>query len=233
MRIIAALSKGGRASFISHLDVQRTLQRAMRRADLPLRFSNGFNPHPEMHFATALSTGDESCCEWFDVLLDKAVIPEAFCKVLNAELPEGLSVAEAFEGKEVGFGSLTARLTAAEYRISFTPDTPAAPGTVEAALTAILKEKEIIIDKRTKGGMKKHDMRPQLLSARVLCDDGKRCELLVTGELTAAGGLRTEALMQVLTLRAGLTGEYRCRRTNMFFDGTLPLPVLPTAGVPV
>ena len=71
MRIIAALSKGGRGAVLSHLDIQRTLQRAMRRADIPLRYSKGFNPHPELHFATALSTGARGMWEWFDVELEE------------------------------------------------------------------------------------------------------------------------------------------------------------------
>lgn len=223
MRIIAALSKLNRASYLSHLDIQRTLQRAMRRADLPLRYSNGFNPHPEVHFATALSTGDESVCEWFDVLLDGMLTPASFTERLNAALPEGLCVSGAFEGTEIGFGSLTARLRAAEYRLEIQTDRPA---NVQAALESLLNEKEIIIDKRTKGGIKPHDMRPQVLDAKILKSEADTYTLKVTGTLTAAGGLRTEAFVKVLLERMGANGTFHCCRTGMFFDGSLPLPVL-------
>ena len=223
MRIIAALSKLNRASYLSHLDIQRTLQRAMRRADLPLRYSNGFNPHPEVHFATALSTGDESVCEWFDVLLDGTLTPECFTERLNAALPEGLSVSDAFEGPEIGFGSLTARLRAAKYRLEFQTDGAAL---LQAALDGMLNETAIIIDKRTKGGIKPHDMRPQVLDARILQNKENACILEVTGTLTAAGGLRTEAFVKVLLERANCEGTFHCCRIGMYFDGSLPLPVL-------
>ena len=54
MRIIAKLAKGDEVRFVSHLDIQRLLQRAFRRAGIPLAYSQGFNPHPQLSFATAL-----------------------------------------------------------------------------------------------------------------------------------------------------------------------------------
>ena len=55
MRIIVSFYKHEQVMFVSHLDMQRLFQRAFRRADLPLAYSNGFNPHPLLSFATALS----------------------------------------------------------------------------------------------------------------------------------------------------------------------------------
>ncbi|MBQ6865648.1 MAG: DUF2344 domain-containing protein, partial [Clostridia bacterium] len=86
MRIIAALHERGRAAYLSHLDMQRTLQRALRRADMPLVYSQGFNPHPLVAFAGALSTGYESEREWFDVRLEGEIIPTDFEARLN-EMP--------------------------------------------------------------------------------------------------------------------------------------------------
>ena len=70
MKIIAAFEKTKEISYTSHLDVQRTLQRAFRRANLPLAFSKGFNPHPKLSFATALATGYTSAGEWLEVELE-------------------------------------------------------------------------------------------------------------------------------------------------------------------
>ena len=61
--MIAEFEKKGRMVWFSHLDLQSTMQRALRRAELPVRFSQGFNPHVELAFATALSVGAESLCE--------------------------------------------------------------------------------------------------------------------------------------------------------------------------
>ena len=70
MRIIASFYKHDEVRFVSHLDMQRLFQRAFRRAGLPLSYSKGFNPHPLLSFATALSVGYTSECEYFDVFLD-------------------------------------------------------------------------------------------------------------------------------------------------------------------
>ena len=86
MKLIAAYHKGREVALISHLDIQRTLQRAFRRAGLPLLYSNGFNPHPQMSFATAAATGMTSECEWFEVQLSQELAPEDFLRRANAAL---------------------------------------------------------------------------------------------------------------------------------------------------
>ena len=77
MRIIAALHETGRAAYLSHLDMQRTLQRALRRADMPLMYSQGFNPHPQIaialygekvaHGSTLAYVAEEIVRAYFDV----------------------------------------------------------------------------------------------------------------------------------------------------------------------
>ena len=80
--------------FVSHLDIQRLLQRAFRRADIPLSYSQGFNPHPQLSFATALSTGYTSDAEWVDVKLDKNMEAGDFLDKVNHVMPEGFALAE-------------------------------------------------------------------------------------------------------------------------------------------
>ena len=95
MRLIARLTKLEPVRFVSHLDILRLLQRAFRRAGVPLSYSQGFNPHPLLSFATALSTGYTSGAEWIDVKLDKDMDTDDFLLSVNAALPVG------FEFKEV------------------------------------------------------------------------------------------------------------------------------------
>ena len=113
MKLIAAYHKGQEIAMISHLDIQRTLQRAFRRAGLPLLYSGGFNPHPQFSFATAAATGMSSDGEWFEVQLYEDVSPEEFLRRANDALPNGMSVSDAFIAPE-NFGSLgcTVRVTA-------------------------------------------------------------------------------------------------------------------------
>lgn len=226
MRIIAALHETGRAAYLSHLDMQRTLQRSLRRADMPLLYSQGFNPHPLMAFAGALSTGFESEREWFDVRLEGEIDPRKFEARLNAVLPEGMAVSHAMEAPE-GLSTLTGRLAAARYTLWVRPERAMTAAEVGSALEKLLQSEELMVEKRTKSGaMVPQNIRPQLYEARLMDSDGGSFTLDVLGELTAGGGLRTEAFVNVLLDFLGSAGSFRCRREEMYFDGVPGLPSL-------
>ncbi len=226
MRIIAALHETGRAAYLSHLDMQRTLQRALRRADMPLLYSQGFNPHPLMAFAGALATGAESEREWFDVRLDGEIAPADFEARLNAVLPEGMAVSHAMEAPE-GLSTLTGHLAAARYTLWVRPEKAILAAEVNSALNKLLDSSELMVQKRTKSGaMVPQNIRPQLYEARLTGRDGESFILDVLGELTAGGGLRTEAFVNVLLDFLGSAGSFRCRREEMYFDEVPGLPSL-------
>ena len=75
--------------FISHLDLQRLLQRAFRRAEINLSYSQGFNPHPKMSYGNALALGVESQGEYVDIEIEDDITVEEFLKRINEELPKG------------------------------------------------------------------------------------------------------------------------------------------------
>ena len=137
MKIIAAFEKTKEISYTSHLDVQRTLQRAFRRADLPLAFSKGFNPHPKLSFATALATGYTSAGEWIEVELDKELTPEVFTERVNAALPDGMRFVSAFVADD-GFPTLSKLLVAAKYVVTLYTDAPVTTEQLHAAVDAIM-----------------------------------------------------------------------------------------------
>lgn len=225
MRMFAVYQKSEALSFISHLDIQRTLQRAFRRARIPLAYSEGFNPHPQLSFAAAVPTGAASRAEWFEVRLTETVSPEDFILRTNAALPKGMSLINAFEAP-ADVGKLTVMVRAAEYRAALSANTPLSTAAVEEALAALL-ENEIVIEKRTKGGIKPADIRPQIIEAVVEGIEGKEIILRVLGKLQADGGLRvshlTDALFDRLDVRGGVA---RICRTAMYFDSDGSLPRL-------
>ena len=85
-------SKTGAMRFISHLDLNRTMARAFRRAGLPIAYSEGFNPRPKLVFGLNLSIGAESKCEILDTQLTQEMEYEDIMQRLNDTLPEGLDV---------------------------------------------------------------------------------------------------------------------------------------------
>ncbi|MBA4347955.1 MAG: hypothetical protein C0413_03790 [Clostridiales bacterium] len=222
MKLIAAYHKGNEIAMTSHLDIQRTLQRAFRRANLPLLYSNGFNPHPQFSFATAAATGMGSDCEWFEVQLSEEIDPKEFSRRANEVMPQGMRISDAFTAPE-SFGSLSAKLRAAEYRVSFQFEEPVSAEKLAKTLDDMLTG-EIIIQKRTKGGIRPVDMRPYILRVSVGQVEGEQAALLVLGKLQADGGLRVDAFIDALLERLDAHGAYEIHRTNMYFaeDGLLP-----------
>ncbi len=225
MRMLAVYHKTESARYISHLDVQRTLQRAFRRAKLPLRFSEGFNPHPELSFASALATGTTSDAEWFDVELTERMQPETFLAQVNAVLPQGIRLSDARE-LPAGIKTLSTLTRAAEYEVQTTFARTMTREKAEAALESLLSG-DIIVNKRTKGGIKPVNVRPQIIRAFVEDVEGNTITLRVLGKLQADGGLRVELMMGALFDCLDAQGTLRIHRAAMYFDADGVLPRIP------
>lgn len=98
-------SKTGRAIYISHLDINRMMTRAVRRAKLPMWYTEGFNPHPYLTFALPLSLGQSSDCEYMDIRIEGDMSDEEIMNRLNETLPEGVKIlsvgAPVHDAKEI------------------------------------------------------------------------------------------------------------------------------------
>ena len=225
MRIIAAFQKNKEISYTSHLDVQRTLQRAFRRAQLPLAFSKGFNPHPKLSFATALATGYTSDGEWFEVELDQPIELTSFCAQVNAALPDGMRIVDAFEADD-SIDTLSKLIRAARYELTVHFEAPVPPGAVADAVQAIMESSTLIVEKKTKSGIRPADIRPDILEASVKEESEDKAIVAVVGSLTAAGGLRAETFVRALFDRLHLNGYFTAHRISLYFEGSDRLPRL-------
>ena len=158
--------KSGRAIYISHLDLMRTLQRAFRRAGLDLRHSEGFNPHPVMSILMPLSLGQSSVCELMDFELMEAEAPAAVVDRLNAVLPEGICAKEVFDAvrkvKEIKWLRVEGRFAYDERDAAI----------MVPALEAFFARKEIVIRKKTKRGEGESDIVPAIDSVSFRAQDG-------------------------------------------------------------
>ena len=94
-------AKRGRLRFSSTRDFARALERALRRADVPMAFSGGFHPHPLISYANAAPTGTASEAEYFEIRVTERVDPEAVREALDEALPEGLDIVEVVEAARV------------------------------------------------------------------------------------------------------------------------------------
>lgn len=142
------------AKYVSHLDFVRMFGRAMRRAHLPIAFSEGFNPHPLLTFALPLSVGYTSGCELLEIVLTQAVSRDDIKERLNAVLPQGVKIKEVFEGK-----SNMKKLEVARYSVY--------PEKTPPKVADFLATQEILIEKKTKSGVKECDIRPDIKDIKV------------------------------------------------------------------
>ena len=114
-------SKSKEAVFLSHLDVMKVFEQALSRADIPVMFSNGFNPRPELVFAHPLSVGIESTGEILEIKLSERVETSYLVKQLNRVLPNGLTVLSA-EYVNPNSKSIMSRVYGATYIITLVYD---------------------------------------------------------------------------------------------------------------
>ena len=190
MRMLAVFEKGERLRHIGHLDIMRAMQRALRRSGLPVAYSNGFNPHILLTFASALSTGASGARELMETTLTADVAPEAFLAAMNRALPPEMQLLEARPLPE-RHPALMAMVQAADYTLRI-PD-----GTARAALTeaipACLAQGEIIAERKTKSGVKPCDIRPGILRLEGT-EEGLHAVLTLTESMNVKPGMLLEAL---------------------------------------
>lgn len=193
---MAVFEKGIRLRHIGHLDIQRAMMRALRRSGLPVAYSNGYNPHILLTFASALSTGAAGKKEILDVTMAKETSPEEFLTRMNRALPPDmqLSSARALEDKHP---AMMALVQAADYTLTI--ENQDAAEKMVAAIPAFLKQESILAMRRTKSGMKETDIRPLLLS---LTGEGNALHAVMT--LTETLACKPDMLLSALSAFAGL-----------------------------
>lgn len=140
-------SKTDRCKYISHLDINRCMSRALARAEIPLWFTEGFNPHPYMSFSLPLSLGVESLCESVDLRITGDISNAEIKSRMNKMLPTGIRIVDVYDNfrdcGEIAFSDYV-------YKIEFKDN--------ETALTKInnvLASEEIVAEKKAKKGKRR------------------------------------------------------------------------------
>ena len=165
MKMIAVFEKKPRLRHIGHLDLMRAMQRALRRSGLPLRYSQGFNPHILLTFAAPLSVGMPGKREIMEVPLEGTVSPEDFTARLSAALPPDLPLLSC-RPVEDSHPAPMALLTAAVYEAQLAET----PQGLEDAIRRFLEQKEINVMRKTKSGLKPADIRPMIYDLHLAGD---------------------------------------------------------------
>ncbi|MBY8875126.1 TIGR03936 family radical SAM-associated protein [Micromonospora sp. PLK6-60] len=155
-------AKRGPLRFTSHRDFARAFERALRRAGVPVAFSQGFTPHPKISYASAAPTGVASEAEYLEIGLRAEVDPGELRAALDAALSPGLDVLDAVVATG---GSLADRIEASRWRIEL-PEVD--PAVLERAVSAFLAADEVRVERMTKQGRRAFDARAAVMSIDVL-----------------------------------------------------------------
>ncbi len=168
LKLRVSFSKHGKIRFTSHRDVARIWERALRRASVPVAYSEGFSPRPKLSFGLALSTGHESEVEYLDLELDPertdaTMDLELLASELSGHLPVGMAVtAVAFIDRQTL--SLQEAVTSCTWQIDVV-DVDAE--TVSRAVAHALEAKTLVVTRERKGKQVTDDLRPLVLSLDV------------------------------------------------------------------
>ncbi|WP_455542725.1 TIGR03936 family radical SAM-associated protein [Intestinibacter sp.] len=180
--------------FISHLDLQRLLQRAFRRAKINLSYSEGFNPHPKMSYGNALALGVESQGEYVDIEIEDDIEVKEFLERINEQLPEGIKF---IKGQEIDpkTPSLSSVIVYGEYIFNIDLESPLSKEFVKSRVLNFIKSKEIIVTKKNKKGKTVEvDIRPLIKNFDLISLD----ESKITFESTIATGSKANLNINIL-----------------------------------
>ncbi|MDD6220816.1 MAG: TIGR03936 family radical SAM-associated protein [Clostridia bacterium] len=185
------------AKYASHLDLVRCFSRAVRRAGIPIWYTEGFNPKPYMTFALPLSLGQQGLCEPLDIRIVDEISPDDIAERLNAALPEGLSIVGAgesvMEPKEIAFALYSVEL-------EFSSEDEAAHFAGEAE--KIISGGELNAQKKSKKGIKTVNL-CEMIEDFSVSQNADICKISMTVAAGNTLNLNAELLIDTLEAAAG------------------------------
>jgi radical SAM-linked protein len=220
-QIVCRYCKEGEVRWISHLDLKRTLERAMRRADLPLSLTEGHNPRLKLSFGPPLPLAATGDAELLAVHLSEAIDPREFQDRLNRQLPRGIEVTAAWavpaHRRKVTFGDIDV----AEYSVHV--DGAVDPEESRRRVGELLERDELNVRRGGDRPERVVDLRPLILSIEVASAEPQGIDLRMRVRTGSHGGARPQEIVGLL----GLDGDDRIalyRRTALYASAEAEAP---------
>ncbi|UCF60246.1 MAG: DUF2344 domain-containing protein [Anaerolineaceae bacterium] len=201
-------SKSEAIRFTSHLDLYRTWERTLRRAGVPLVYSQGFNPRPKMNQGPALPLGYTSECEVLDIWLKEEQIPGNILDNVNHVAPEGMRI-QSVQEVDPRVPSLQSQVVAIDYEVTL--HKPPLPDDLQRSVQALLNSKKLPRQRRGKD----YDLRPLIESLEISHQDKGRVTLrMILSAREGATGRPEEVIASL-----GLDPTYaRIHRTRLILE---------------
>jgi len=214
-RLRVTFARGEEVKYITHLDLMRFWERALRRAGIPLAYSEGFSPNPRLALAAPLPVGVTSSGELMDVYLSRRVTPQHFVKAVSRQVTPGIAVLEV---REVGLGlpSLQSQVRWAEYQVDVATDRSAED--VQRAVEGLLAAESIPWQHQREREVRRYDLRPlvQDVSVEVMADGCCTLGMRLRTDSQASG--RAEQVVAAL----GFEAPTRIQRRRLILEEVSP-----------
>ena len=220
-RLRVAYRKGGALRYVGHLDLMRTWERALRRAGLPLAYTQGFSPHARLALGAPLAVGFEGDRELLDVWMSPPAPPAEVARRLGGTLPDGLAVL-AVEEIDRALPSLQSDITSATYELAFdAADADAAD--LRWRAEGLLAAHSLEWEERRGDRTRRYDLRAAVRAIGVREEGGR---VVLTLDLEAREGLtgRPPAVLEAMGVRAAPAER---RRTGLRLGEPPPAPPQP------
>jgi radical SAM-linked protein len=206
-RLRVTFSRDASLKYIGHLDMARTWQRILRRADLPLAYSEGFNPQPKITFAAALPVGCTSQQEVMDIVLESARDPAEVANRLSRALPAGITVT-SIEEVEVHAPALQTQLIATEFDVRV--DQPASIAPLADRVREFVEAPEVRRERRGRT----YDLRPLVEALSIEQAEPDRVVIHMRLKATPSGTGRPDEVVAALGLDPAIV---KIHRTHLIF----------------
>lgn len=198
MKYLITFEKNEAARWLGHLDVLRTFERAIRRAELPVAYSTGFNPREKIAFASALGVGITGARELAALELTEPIDPCELVQRLNDTLPPGIRLLEAEVIAEEGSRDLLNRFDRAEMQVVCTCEPGMTLQAAQAAADSLLAQPHFEIEREREGRVKRIDVRPFIYSIEATELQDNRLTFTMLLSLGAEGSVRPAEIVSLL-----------------------------------
>lgn len=225
-RIKGKFKKTNDLKYISHLDTLRLFQRAIRRAEIPLKYSEGYNPHPKIGFASPLALGIESVGEYFEMELREKIKASEFINKLNAVLPKDSHISNAVYFEENDKDSLMKKAEWSEYLVTAEILEPCKDEELINIASDIINEGRTILrtrKKKKKIVQKEIDTKGLLKFLSIRNIDENKIIIETILRTSNTGSLKIDELINILSDDGMKIGYYKPTRNNILDESLVPL----------
>ena len=224
MKYLITFEKGDSARWLGHLDILRTFERAIRRSELPIAFTSGFNPRERISFASALPVGVTGSFEPATLEFTSPVDPTQIILQLNEKLPPGIQLKTAEEIPDANSRDVMNALDRAEMEVACIVPDGAVLEDIRVAAAELMQRQELVVRREREKKVKEVDIRPYLHEIDVRDIQANRLNMVIVFAFGSEGTARPSEVVEFLATTIPGISVKRVHRRRLLNSGAQPSP---------